>query len=100
MIFDYKSVPPKDRNAMFMFFEICLDQTSILEKYKRNGYYRLRLVHDTYSPYMSKWKQAYGIADGLDYYELVFPESSLNRFMRIGKEIKMWRNIQAIKKDF
>ena len=100
MIFDYKSVPKNDRNAMFMFFETCLDHTSVLEKYKRNGYYRLKLLHDKSSPYMSKWKQAYGIADGLDYYELVFPESSLNRFMRIGKEIKMWRNIQAIKKDF
>ena len=100
MTFDYKNMPARERNIVFQFFEYVFDHRDILEQYKKDGIYRMKFVHEMYNPYISMWKRAYGIVNGAECYELTFNEENIDRFTRMGKEIKMWRNLQAIKNDF
>ena len=68
-------------------------------KYEEKWFYKMRAIF-TPSPYLTMFFNKFQIALGKEVYTLVWPEESMPKLLKLGKEVQMYEKLQEIKKDF
>ena len=99
MTFDFNTIPLNDKITIKNFCRLCVEQSVNLENTKKNGYYKMRAIF-ILNPYLTMFFNKFQIALGKEDYTLVWPEESMPKLLKLGKEVQMYEKLQEIKKDF
>ena len=99
MTFNINNIPLNDKRTIKNFCRLCVEQYVNLENTKKNGYYKMRAIFTT-SPYLTMFFNKFQIALGKEDYTLIWPEESMPKLLKLGKEVQMYEKLQEIKKDF
>lgn len=105
MIFDYNTIPFKDKNAIKHFCQLCVEQYVNLENTKKNGYYKVRATiafFENISPYLTNFFNEFQISLNKEEYtcSLIWSEEVMPKILKFSKEVQMNEKLQEIKKDF